>query len=168
MGEFNDWLNRYFGGWLGRKINKRPECDNQPHDDSVRVPAGRSEGCEGRFQGACEEHRASAPGLEGGAGAVMDEYMPQQPYSVWDQGARVHQVENARGLVPLMCILAAGSFVAMAVSLHALGEANRALDEAHRMQVETRVMQDDLKFIRAWTSARGQHIPANHEEAEEK
>lgn len=32
---------------------------------------------------------------------------------------------------------------------------------------EARIMQDDLKFIRAYLNARGIKIPANHEEAEE-
>lgn len=32
---------------------------------------------------------------------------------------------------------------------------------------ETRIMQDDLKYIRAYLSARGINIPANHEEAEQ-
>lgn len=33
---------------------------------------------------------------------------------------------------------------------------------------EARIIEDDTKYIRAYLSARGIHIPANHEEAEEK
>lgn len=33
---------------------------------------------------------------------------------------------------------------------------------------EARIIEDDTKYIRAYLSARGIHIPANHEEAEER
>lgn len=42
------------------------------------------------------------------------------------------------------------------------------LEMARITERETRVMEDDLKFIRAFLNARGIEIPANHEEAEEK
>lgn len=40
--------------------------------------------------------------------------------------------------------------------------------KASTAEREARIIEDDTKYIRAYLSARGIHIPANHEEAEEK
>lgn len=98
----------------------------------------------------------------------MDEYTPQHPYSVWDQGARIHNVESSKGIVPLMCILAAASVLSVGIAFHSLGRAEQALEESRRIRTEARIMEADMQYVRAYLSARGINIPANHEEAEEK
>jgi len=79
------------------------------------------------------------------------------------QSANVVQIESHK-LLPL---LFAFQIVTMVVAIYANGKADRATDEARHMERENRVMQDDLKYVRAYLSARGIDIPANHEEAEE-
>lgn len=88
--------------------------------------------------------------------------------TVREQSGSVINIENAKGLIAVACILAAASVVAMGVAFHALGRAENATDQARLMERETRIMQDDLKYIRSYLSARGIKVPANHEEAEEK
>lgn len=85
-----------------------------------------------------------------------------------NQSASVIQIDSAKGLIAIACILAASAVVAMGVAFHALGRAENAVDQARIMERETRIMQDDLKYIRAFLSARGIEIPSNHEQAEEK
>jgi len=58
--------------------------------------------------------------------------------------------------------------IAIGIAVRAEGKADLAVEEARKMERETRIMQDDLKFIRSYLSAKGIDIPANHEEAEEK
>ncbi len=58
--------------------------------------------------------------------------------------------------------------IAIGIAVRAEGKADIAVEEARKMERETRIMQDDLKYIRSYLSARGVNIPANHEEAEEK
>jgi hypothetical protein len=73
------------------------------------------------------------------------------------QGAQVIQIEskNAFTLAIVMMVLAVAiSFVALMYAMHA--------------ERESRIIEDDTKYIRAYLSARGIHIPANHEEAEDK
>jgi len=65
-------------------------------------------------------------------------------------------------------VLAVASLVAIAVAFQADQRSERAMDQARLIERETRIMQDDLKFVRAYLSARGIAVPANHEEAEEK
>ncbi len=90
------------------------------------------------------------------------------PVSHWDQGARIHYEESSRGIVPLMCVLAAASVTAVGIAFHSLGRAEQAVEESRRIRTEARILEDDTKYIRAYLSARGMPIPANHEEAEEK
>ena len=87
--------------------------------------------------------------------------------NVREQSASVIQVENGRGLIAVACILAAGAVLSMGIAFHAVGRADMALEEAKLMERETRLMKDDLKYIRAYLSARGIHIPQDHDEAEE-
>lgn len=72
------------------------------------------------------------------------------------------------GSVIVACVLCVGMLIATAVAFMALGRVAVAEERARLSERETRVMQDDLKFVRAWLSARGYEIPINHEEAEEK
>jgi hypothetical protein len=88
---------------------------------------------------------------------------------VREQSASVVQIESGK-LLPmliLVSVLAMASIVSVAIAFQANERSERAMDQARLMERETRVMKDDLKYIRAWTSARGLVIPANHEEAEE-
>jgi hypothetical protein len=87
--------------------------------------------------------------------------------TVREQSGSVINIENAKGLIAIACILAAASVVAMGVAFHALGRAENAVDQARLMERETKLMQADLQFIRAYLSARGIHIPKDHDEAEE-
>lgn len=72
------------------------------------------------------------------------------------------------GSVVVNIVLAAAALIAVAVAFQADQRSERATDTARLMERETRLMKDDLKFIRAYLSARGIHIPADHDEAEEK
>jgi hypothetical protein len=65
-------------------------------------------------------------------------------------------------------VLAAAALIAVAVAFRADERSERSMDFARLMERKTAVMENDLNYIRAWTSARGLAIPANHEEAEEK
>lgn len=65
----------------------------------------------------------------------------------------------------VLCIFAV---LAFGYAMQANERSERAMDQAALMERETRVMEDDLKFIRSYLSARGINVPANHEEAEEK
>lgn len=85
--------------------------------------------------------------------------MPQ----VREQSASVVQIESSR-LLPMLIIVAVLASAAFVVSILGWISAN---EKARLTERETRIMQDDLKFIRAYLSARGIHVPANHEEAEE-
>lgn len=97
---------------------------------------------------------------------------------VREQSASVIQIEQSKSLMAICCILAAASVIAVAVSFHALGRAEQAVQEANsireqtieegrKLRIETRILEDDTKYVRAYLSARGIQIPANHEEAEE-
>lgn len=65
-------------------------------------------------------------------------------------------------------ILTATALFSVSIAIYALGRAENASDQARIMERETRIMQDDLKYIRAYLSARGIEVPENHEQAEEK
>lgn len=82
---------------------------------------------------------------------------------VREQSASVIQIESSR-LLPAIMIVGALAAAALAISIVGWIAAN---DKAALTERETRIMQDDLKFIRSYLSARGIHVPANHEEAEE-
>lgn len=90
------------------------------------------------------------------------------------QSASVVQIESNK-LIPLVLVLVV---VAVVFGVYASEKAERAMDAARAMDAsvaerqrlterETRIMQDDLKYVRSYLSARGINIPANHEEAEE-
>lgn len=86
-----------------------------------------------------------------------------------NQSASVITVESGK-LMPVLVvvsILAAAALAGVAMSFQANERSERAMDQARLMERETRIMQDDLKFIRAYLSARGIEVPANHEQAEE-
>lgn len=86
-----------------------------------------------------------------------------------NQSASVVQIESGK-LMPILVvvsILAAAALVGVAMSFQANERSERAMDQARLMERESRIMQDDLKYIRAFLSARGIEVPANHEEAEE-
>lgn len=68
----------------------------------------------------------------------------------------------------ISALLAFSALTAVAVAFLALGRTDNAVEETRKVEREFRIMQDDLKFQRAYLSARGISIPANHEEAEEK
>lgn len=97
----------------------------------------------------------------------MSDYDPSFTADAGHQGAQVIQVDHSRGLISVICILAAASVLAVGVAFHALGRAEVAVEQARQMRVETRILEDDTKYIRAYLSARGINIPANHEEAEQ-
>lgn len=79
------------------------------------------------------------------------------------QSASVVTIESNK-LLPLIFSMLV---IALVLGIYASGKADRAIDEARHMERENRVMQDDLKYVRAYLSARGINVPANHEEAEE-
>jgi hypothetical protein len=82
---------------------------------------------------------------------------------VREQSASVIQIETSR-LMPAIILIGLLSSAALAISIVGWIAAN---DKAALTERETRIMQDDLKYIRSYLSARGINIPANHEEAEE-
>lgn len=82
---------------------------------------------------------------------------------VREQSASVIQIESSR-LLPAILFVGLLAAAALAISITGWVSAN---DKAALMERETRIMADDLKYIRSYLSARGIHIPANHEEAEE-
>lgn len=84
-----------------------------------------------------------------------------------NQSASVVQIEQSRSIVAVICVLAAGAMIAVGVSFHSLGRAEEAVEKARLMERESRILEDDTKYIRAYLSARGINIPANHEEAEQ-
>lgn len=63
-----------------------------------------------------------------------------------------------RGLAIVICVFAILGFVLGFAGFIRSGQAER----------EARIIRDDFMFVRAYLSARGIQIPANHEEAEEK
>ena len=75
---------------------------------------------------------------------------------------------SINGSTIIAIVLAVASLISVAVAFQADQRSERAMDQARMMERESRIMQDDLKFIRAFLSARGIDIPANHEQAEEK
>lgn len=101
---------------------------------------------------------------------VDDDLMSQYACpSVREQSASVIQIESGK-LMPVLVvvsILAAAALAGVAMSFQANERSERAMDQARLMERESRIMQDDLKYIRAWLSARGFEVPANHEQAEE-
>lgn len=84
-----------------------------------------------------------------------------------NQSASVVQIEQSKSVIAVICILAASAVLAVGVSFHALGRAEEAVEKSRLMERESRILEDDTKYIRAYLSARGIHIPANHEEAEQ-
>lgn len=82
---------------------------------------------------------------------------------VREQSASVIQIESSR-LLPAIIFIGLLSAASLAISIVGWISAN---EKAALTERETRIMEDDLKFIRAYLSARGIDIPANHEEAEE-
>jgi type II secretory pathway pseudopilin PulG len=97
---------------------------------------------------------------------MMSQYACPQ---VREQSAAVVQIESGK-LMPVLIfvsILAAAALAGVAMSFQANERSERAMDQARLMERETRLMKDDLKYIRAYLSARGIHIPADHDEAEE-
>lgn len=100
----------------------------------------------------------------------MSDY--DEPYDMHAgrQGAQVkfNYAEHSKGFTAIVCILAAAAVVAMGISFHALGVAQQSLEESRRIRTEARIMEADTQYIRAFLSARGIHIPANHEEAEDR
>lgn len=84
------------------------------------------------------------------------------------QSGSVITIENTKGLLAVACVLAAAAVVSMGVAFHALGRAENAVETARIMERNTKLMAADLQYIRAYLSARGIHIPADHDEAEEK
>lgn len=88
--------------------------------------------------------------------------------NVREQSGSVITIENTKGLIAVACILAASAVVAMGIAFHALGRAQNAVDTARIMERNTKLMQADLQYIRAYLSARGIHVPQDHDEAEEK
>lgn len=75
---------------------------------------------------------------------------------------------TVNGSLVVNIVLAAAALIAVGVAFQASERSERAMDFARLMERKTAIMENDLNYIRAWTSARGLKIPANHEEAEEK
>lgn len=73
----------------------------------------------------------------------------------------IHTDNSTNKPMPYIVLAIALSVLSMAVSYV-------ATREAQLIERETRVMEDDLKYIRAYLSARGIEVPANHEHAEDK
>lgn len=84
-----------------------------------------------------------------------------------NQSASITYFEQPRSLIAIACILAAASIMSLCVALYALNRSDDASEKARLMERESRILEDDTKYIRAYLSARGIHIPANHEEAEQ-
>jgi hypothetical protein len=82
---------------------------------------------------------------------------------VREQSASLIQIESSR-LLPAILFVGLLAAAALAISIVGWISAN---DKAALTERETRVMEDDLKYIRAYLSARGIDVPRNHEEAEE-
>lgn len=72
------------------------------------------------------------------------------------------------GSTVISAILASAAVIAMGVAFHSLGRAENAVETARIMERETKLMAADLQYIRAYLSARGIHVPKDHDEAEEK
>jgi hypothetical protein len=82
---------------------------------------------------------------------------------VKDHSASVVIMDSSR-FVPLLVGIAILAGVAFGISIVGYQSTQ---EMARITERETRVMEDDLKFIRAYLNARGIEVPANHEEAEE-
>lgn len=100
---------------------------------------------------------------------VDDDMLAQYASPTTDrQSASVVQIESGK-LMPVLVVvsmLAAAALCAVAMSFQANERSERAMDQARLMERESRIMQEDLKYVRAYLSARGIAVPANHEEAE--
>lgn len=83
---------------------------------------------------------------------------------VKDHSASVVIMDSSK-FVPLLVGVAILAGVALGISVVGYESTQNM---ARLTERETRIMEDDLKFIRSYLSARGIEIPANHEEAEEK
>lgn len=79
----------------------------------------------------------------------------------------VHNTMNVSGSAVLLLVFGALCAGALVLSVHAIGKAELAAERSRIAERETRIMQDDLKYIRAYASARGIFIPADHDQAEE-
>ncbi len=84
--------------------------------------------------------------------------------NVREGSASVVIIDSSK-FVPLLVGIAILSGLAVGISFVAYMS---SMNMQRITERENRVMEDDLKFIRAFLSARGIEIPANHEEAEEK
>lgn len=87
---------------------------------------------------------------------------------------RIHSPSATGGNVTISssaiisAMMAFASLTAIAIAFLALGKTDSAIEETRKVEREFRIMQDDLKFQRAYLSARGVNIPQDHDEAEEK
>lgn len=91
-------------------------------------------------------------------------HSPVAAPEVREQSASVIQIESSR-LLPALILVGILAGIAVAISIMGVIAAN---EKARITERETRVMEDDLKYIRAYLSARGIEVPADHDEAEEK
>lgn len=80
-----------------------------------------------------------------------------------DNGSSVSQSNTWNINSPLPWIV-----LSIVISCLSIGLAFSARDRALLAEREARIIEDDTKYIRAYLSARGIDIPANHEEAEDK
>ncbi len=99
----------------------------------------------------------------------MSDYDDSYDMHAGQQGANLkfNYSEQSKGFTALVCILAAASVLATGIAFHSLGRAEQAIEESRRIRTEARLMEADTQYIRAYLSARGIHVPANHEEAEQ-
>lgn len=79
-----------------------------------------------------------------------------------------HSTVNVAGSTLIMGFFAAVSVGALCFSIYAIGRAEAAGERARLAERETRIMEADFQYVRAWVTARGVYLPANHEEAEER
>ncbi len=73
---------------------------------------------------------------------------------------------HVAGSTLLMGVFAFTCVASLCFSIYAIGRAEAAGERARLAERETRIMEADFQYVRAWASARGVYLPANHEEAE--
>ena len=91
------------------------------------------------------------------------DYADNAPIAVAKRKSSVSQANTWNINSPLPWVA-----ICLIVSGYAIHKADVAHDRAILAEREARIIEDDTKYVRAYLSARGINIPANHEEAEDR
>lgn len=98
----------------------------------------------------------------------MTEIMIPATSSQRDHCSESHSTVTIPSSTLLIGLLLSACMVSVGVSFYAIARSDAAMRQAQLSERETRIMEDDFKYVRAWLSAHGQFIPGNHEDAEGK